>query len=1087
MLYSNLLNLELILFVILAFTTIVIGQRLLKKERRMYALVKVSFFAFVLLVFTNSSATAQQSTIYTEEYVSYRDGLELYDKAQYSAAQEKFAETVSQINNKQDEVRINAEYYVAVCALELFNKDAEHLLNRFAFDHPDHPKAKKVHFQMGKYYYRTKKFKQTITYFNKVDIYDLSEDEKIEYNFKLAYSYFYKKQPEKAKVLFHEVIQTENNYSIPAHYYYGHIAYTEGNPQTALVSFKKIENEQMFKAVVPYYITQIYYSQEKYDQLLAYAPPYMDSISKKRKPEFAKLIGDSYYNKEQYKEAIPYLMQHRKSAHSTRQDAYQLGYAHYKLGECKKANVYLNKAASKKDTLAQTASYHLADSYLKTGQKNFAKNAFKTAGALDFDKNIQKNSNFNYAKLAYELSDNPYSEPIEAFNDFIDTYPNDPLVEDAYEFLLKVYMTTKNYKKALKSLERIKVKDNRMKMAYQSISYNLAVEQFYNEKYDLAISSFQKAQKYAIDKATTAESYYWMGESNFHLKKYTQAISNYVEFKLEPGAAMTKEFYNADYAIGYAYFMKSSPFHLITNFDDAATKKNHNELLKKSVTAFRNFTILKDRVDQDKLEEAYLRTADCYYLLRNDVEAIKYYDFAIKEGKSDMSYAYYQKSLSQGAIGDHEGKAKSLADLAKKYPNSSYRSSSILDLAGTYLIIKEYGKAITKYKEFVAEYPNNANTPRALANIGVSYFKLNDYTNAKKYSLQVLDNYPNDKTEKEKCIQTFKSIYEAQNDINGYYSWLASRGIEVKQSEKDSALWEPVQYAFDNGDCDALLQKGNTYIDQVTNPSHEIDAHFYLAQCYYAIDKNKALTHYNLVIDKGISQHYEEALQRGSFIAYENQNWQLASEHYSKLETVAVKEENIRNSVVAQMYCYKELHNNTKLISYSEKVINIANIEEDIKIEATLFKGLALKEEQQYQPALTALKDCYEMTTSIKGAEAKFNYAEILFLQSEHSACETTIMELVRQKPAYDFWIAHSIILLGKNYMALEDYFNAKHSLQSVIDNYEGKDQTEIIAQCNTLIAEIEVLESGASEKSFETPEEEIEFEQEDTNQPNNN
>ena len=76
------------------------------------------------------------------------------------------------------------------------------------------------------------------------------------------------------------------------------------------------------------------------------------------------------------------------------------------------------------------------------------------------------------------MSYNPYDEAINAFHEFIDTYLNTDDAKEAYEFLLKVYLTTKNYDDALTSLEKIKDKDPRMQSAYQIIVFNRAVEQF---------------------------------------------------------------------------------------------------------------------------------------------------------------------------------------------------------------------------------------------------------------------------------------------------------------------------------------------------------------------------------------------------------------------------------------------------------------------------------------------------------------------------------------------------------------------------------------------------------------------------------
>ena len=95
--------------------------------------MKIVLYIIVLLVISWSQVAAQQTLIYTEDYKPFKDGMELYNKAQYQAAQNKFKETIEGIGSPQDEIRIDAEYYSAVCALELFNQDAEYLLNQFHF------------------------------------------------------------------------------------------------------------------------------------------------------------------------------------------------------------------------------------------------------------------------------------------------------------------------------------------------------------------------------------------------------------------------------------------------------------------------------------------------------------------------------------------------------------------------------------------------------------------------------------------------------------------------------------------------------------------------------------------------------------------------------------------------------------------------------------------------------------------------------------------------------------------------------------------------------------------------------------------
>jgi spore coat polysaccharide biosynthesis protein SpsF (cytidylyltransferase family) len=46
---------------------------------------------------------------YTDKHADFKMGLELYDKAQFASAQQKFNNIIENISNNKDEIRISAE------------------------------------------------------------------------------------------------------------------------------------------------------------------------------------------------------------------------------------------------------------------------------------------------------------------------------------------------------------------------------------------------------------------------------------------------------------------------------------------------------------------------------------------------------------------------------------------------------------------------------------------------------------------------------------------------------------------------------------------------------------------------------------------------------------------------------------------------------------------------------------------------------------------------------------------------------------------------------------------------------------------
>ena len=303
---------------------------------------KILLLSVFMMLFVGV-ANAQKTMVYENPEASYQDALALFNKELYGSAQKRFQETIDHIHDPYSNMRINAEYYNAICAVALFNNNAEILLQDFIAEHSESTHIKYIYFQLGKFQFRKKAYRRVIKSFKEVDIYDLSSEDRDEFNFKSGYSYFRLGKLAESKKFFYELLNKDDSkYRDPATYYYSHISYTEGNYSTALKGFLSLKENESFKPIIPYYITHIYYLQENYDKLLEIAPTLLEKSTESRKPEIARLIGEAYYHKGEYEKAIPYLDQYYELSGSTASEGsrYQMAYSYYKTGNYEKAIHY---------------------------------------------------------------------------------------------------------------------------------------------------------------------------------------------------------------------------------------------------------------------------------------------------------------------------------------------------------------------------------------------------------------------------------------------------------------------------------------------------------------------------------------------------------------------------------------------------------------------------------------------------------------------------------------------------------------------------------------------------------------------------
>ncbi len=1005
--------------------------------------------AFMCVIYLSS---AQKTMIYNEPGVKFRLGMELFNKEKYGAAQKCFTDVIEKVSNPQSELSINSEYYSAICAIYLFNDDAEYLLLNFIKKYPYSSKIKYAYFELAKFYYTKKKYDKVIKAFDNIDIRDLNEEELAEYYFKTGYSYFSLENYDKAQTAFFEIKDIDTKYTKPANYFYGHIEYSKKNYETALNCFKKLTQDESFGPIVLYYIAQIYYVQEKYDELLQVAPPLLNVATTKRAPEIARLIGEAYYRTSRYSEAISYLEMYQEKTPNTitRDDLYELGYAYYKTDNFIKAIETLQKVTYEDDALSQNAYYHIADSYLKGNEKHYARNSFLYAYKLPFDKDIQEDALYNYAKLSYELSYNPYNEAIKAFQSYINEYPQSTRINEAYTYLANIFLTTKNYKDALASIEKIKDKDDKLKSAYQKITYFRGLELFNAKESDFegAIKLFDLSMQYNINDVIYAEANYWKAEAFYRLGNFSTAVEIYNKFLLTPSAYSLPIYNSAYYNIGYAYFKEKK-------YNDAAT-------------SFRSF--LRRPGDNDITADASLRLADCYFISKEYENAIIYYDKSIELKVVDSDYALFQKALALGVTGKFENKISVLQGLLKDYPETSYNDDAEFEMAGAYLVLGNNEEALKYFNKVVGDYPSSSYIKKSYLKTGLIYYEKSDYEQALNTLKKVVSDYPAS-DESKQALASIKNIYKDMGKPDDYFAYAKNIPFaDISNAEQDSMSFQVAEDIYMKGDCENAVKEFTKYIEKYPQGSFIVPANYYKAECEYKNNNTaEALKGYDFVVNSPKTSFTENALAKASYMYYNNKDYSKALTYYEKLESIAEYKNNIIVARIGMMRSNYLLNDYRKTIISSGKLLETDKISNEVIQEAHLKAGLSALEIDSLDLARKELEAAEKMSKNEMQAEAKYNLAKVKYLLGDFTSCENIIFELINSVPSYDYWIAKSLILLSDNYVKTGNVFQAKQTLQSIIENYEGEDLVKIAKEkLDVIIESQKIIEQNNQQEEIE-------------------
>lgn len=994
----------------------------------------------LFMFFVQVAVFAQQSDRYTGDYTRYHTAEDLFEKQKYSAAQQEFVFFMEENKDAQDPFYIKAKYYHAICALYLFHNDAEKLLLGFLNEYPESIYRQEIYFELGRHYYRKKNYKQAIEWLTQIDPYNLKDEQKGEYYFKLGYAYFNLDKLKEARNAFYEIIDADTEYYGPALYYYSHIAYIEKSYQTALEGFLKLENDPGFLETVPYYIAQIYYLQGRFDELIAYGPTIMDSVDTKNSICIEHLIGDAFYQQGKYDEAVPFLESYNRKSATTRDDDYQLGYAYFKSNDYVNAVKMFDKVAKVKDELGQISLYHIGECYLKMDNLYYARNAFELASNMPFDAAVEEDALYNYAVLCYKLDFNPFNDAVEAFNLYLNRYPNSKRNQDIHEYLVNIYTTMKNYPAALASLDKIENKDFKLKTAYQLMAYNYGVELFQNNQLDKSIENFALVKKFPVDPRLNALSSYWTAEAYYRQKDFPKAIASYRKFLEEPGSLSLTQHNDAYYNIGYCYYNQSDYFN--------------------AATAFRTFTQDANETARDKIADAYLRIGDCYFIQKpaDDNNAVLYYQKAIEVGAGQADYAKYQIGLSYGYTSRYPEKISTMLDIVNNHTGSVFLVPALYEVAETYRVVEDYSNAKRYYNQLLADFPTHVHAVDAIFQLGVIHHTSKEYTAAETQFLRVVNEYPTSHRFKE-AVEILREVYSAMGQPEKYVALLDRLNIQLDDNDQDALMFDAAMRPYEDSLYSSAITGFEKYLT-LPNPRKQLEAYYYLGNSYYQSgNKEKCVEAYKKVLLKPTSIFTESAALVVSKHEYELKNYDAALDAYKKLEISATYAQNKLTAKIGLMRCYTFKKELDFARPYAHDVLKDSLSLDNVKIEANYVIGKAEFEDGNYDNAVDPLMYVSFKSNSAIGAEAQFLIALIYHLQMNYDDSETEVRSIVKNRASYSYWVAKALILQAKNSMAVEDYVQAEYTINSVLNNYKNKDDG-ILAEAQAVKDELMQLKN---------------------------
>ena len=987
------------------------------------------------LFFFTRLAYGQLTEIQRLPEADFQSGIFYIQQEMYGAARDVFSRLLADNKNLTADQRLNAEYYRALAAVQMLHPDGEFLLEKFLADYETSAKANEARLNMADFLFKNRQFKRAVKYYQQADWTLMNSVEKAKIQFQYGYSLFSADDLDGAERQFAAIKDGKTQYASPSMYYFAYISYMKGNYNEALVNFEKLKSDKNFGGMVPYYLAHIYYKKGEYDNLLTVGKEILESEEPARASEIAKLVADAYYRRRDYKNALTYYTRFLdKGGKPSQTDYYEIGYTNYQLGKYQEAIQYFNKITSAREDIAQNAYYMLGDCYLKLNMRQEAAGAFKAAAGIDRNKEIQEDAFYNFVKINYSET-SPFQNPIEAAEEFLKMFPQSRHSREINRLLASMYSNSSDYARAALALEKAGLESPEMREAWQRVQYFQGVRSYTGRQYSQAINHFKKSLEHQISPRFTALAYYWMGETYYQLMEYDAALSAYNQFAATPQATILSEFPNHYYNKAYSYL-----------------KKQH---YAQAATEFRRFLTEKN-ISAARRRDALLRTADAYMMINQFEQAQEFYSRAESAG-ADADYTRYQRALALGLINKNEEKITLLRKLIESGNSDNTRAAARMELGNTWLLMDRYSEAAQAFDEFVKFHPTHSQVRRALISKALALKNSRRFDEALAILKNLVSQYP-ESTESAEAISFARIIYAETNRMGEYVDWVDRNKLgNISRGQLDSSLYNNAFELYSLQKWKEAADGFEEYLRRFPEGIFVQRAENFMADSYWRLNKkSEAVKIYEHMANRPKHAFFEQAALRAGGYYFEQKDWLAARRMYRQvIESSSVRDNSLLISENQLMRIAYYIQDWSECVRLSDRILSRPDIDQALSQEAIFYRAIALFHQQKYELAEIDFENLTKSGSGQYRAESMYYLALYRFNQKNYVDSKKLIYDLVEAFPENFLLRDRALILLARNFIGEQDYFQADFSLDFVIKSNSSPD---LVGEARDLKNEIKIF-----------------------------
>ncbi len=257
-----------------------------------------------------------------------------------------------------------------------------------------------------------------------------------------------------------------------------------------------------------------------------------------------------------------------------------------------------------------------------------------------------------------------------------------------------------------------------------------------------------------------------------------------------------------------------------------------------------------------------------------------------------------------------------------------------------------------------------------------------------------------------------------------------NKGLEAVEYETAKNLFFNQQYS-------KAIVSLNSFVANYPQSPRVSEAKYFVAESHYRLKEfDKAIVIYEELSNDMTLNMGNKIVSRMAEIDFKQGRYDKAVTSFHKLERMAANKKDLFTAWSGLMESFYLLSKYDSVRTYANAILEKGNVNASAQNKATLYLGKAPMGKGDFETAQDEFINTLNTARDEHGAEAKYLLAELFYMKKDYKQCYETCVSLNNDFASYDEWVGKSFLLLADNCLAMGDIFQAKATLQSLIDHF---------------------------------------------------